>query len=417
MAENPFHIAELITAYLQDSLSAEQRTALDKWLEVDANRLFLTGFSKKDELRDKLSRFGNIDADATWKKTLTGLAKLNSSPTEKETKVPVVINIINYKWIAGLAAVLIVSIGIYFFNSLHNSSPSSGSVNLIVNDIAPGRKGATLTMADGRTIELDGKKSEVITSNSEIIYSDGTAIKTTQQDKNQNPSNGTQMLTASTANGRSYIFTLPDGTRVWLNAASTIKFPMHFTGNSRTVEISGEAYLEVYKDRDHPFVVRSKDQQLEVLGTHFNIRSYAEESRTKTTLLEGSVKIAPLSGQFSSHSTSSPGSQTAVVLKPNEQSVLKQGKINIFPADTDMETAWIRNDFQFRGETMENVLKDVARWYDVKIIYQSNDERSTPLIGQISRDRPLSAVLERIASASHSRFKIEGKLVTVMPYN
>lgn len=409
MATDPFLIAELITAYLQDSLSAEQRAALDTWLELDANKQFLENLSEKDNFREKLAQFAGINAESTWNKTLIRLGE--AAPIE--TAPANTFSLFNYKWAAGVAALLALCFSVYLFSPFSDRNANGEKTRiLVVNDVAPGTNGATLTLANGKTVVLSGNKSGILTNTGKIVYDDGTPVDTLLQQgaKMQSPVN---MLLASTANGKTYVFTLPDGTKVWLNAASSIRFPSAFAGKWRKVEITGEAYLEVFKDKAHPFVVISKDQQLEVLGTHFNIRSYNEETSTKTTLLEGSVKIAPASGAASQAGPVRLSEE--VVLKPNEQSVLRQGSIKVQAADTEMETAWIKNDFYFRGEPLENVVRDVARWYDVKIAYTDEKIKSIPLIGQISRTRPLSAVLERIASAGSIRFKIEGKQVTVMP--
>jgi transmembrane sensor len=412
MTEHPFHIAELITAYLQNALTSQQRRELDKWLQLDANKKFLAEFTDIDNFGDSLAQFAAVNTETTWNKTISRLDDLKNIKQPERTVVSK-FKLYNYKWIAGAAAVAAICLGIYFFNPFasHISQKSSLSRNLVINDVAPGIQGATLTLANGKKIELTGNKSGVVATASSITYQDGTLIDSSIHEI-LNPAD---MLLASTANGRTYIFTLPDGTRVWLNAASSIKFPSVFTGRQRKVEISGEAYLEVFKDKGHPFVVVSRDQELEVLGTHFNLRSYLSEQGTITTLLEGSVRLAPSSLSNSNASTGDTTKPLGIVLKPNEQSVLKKGRIKVQPANTEMETAWIKNDFYFRGETLENVLRDVARWYDVKINYTNDEIKSIPLIGQISRNRPLSAVLERIASAGRTRFKIQGKQVTVMP--
>lgn len=409
MATNPFIIAELITAYLQDTLSAEQRAELDTWLKLEANKQFLENLSEKDNFRERLTQFAGINAESTWNKTLIGLKKAKQSKNAPASTF----SLFNYKWAAGAAALLALCFSIYLFSPFSDRNANDGKRRIVVvSDVAPGTKGATLTLANGKIVVLSGNKSGILTNTANIVYDDGTPVDTTLQQgtKVQSPIN---MLLASTANGKTYVFTLPDGTKVWLNAASSIRFPSAFAGERRKVEITGEAYLEVFKDKAHPFVIVSKDQQLEVLGTHFNLRSYPEESSTKTTLLEGSVKITTASG--ASSQAISVGLPEEVILKPNEQSVLRQGNIKVQPANIEIETAWINNDFYFRGESLESVVRDVARWYDVKITYTDEKIKSIPLIGQISRNRPLSAVLERIASAGSIRFKIEGKQVTVMP--
>ncbi len=411
MATDPFHIAELITAYLQGTLSADQRAELDTWLKLDANKQFFEELSEKNNFRERLTQFAGVNAESTWNKTLIGLMKSKQNKTAPASTF----SLFNYKWAAGAAALLALCLSVYLFSPFSDRNANDDKTRIVVvNDVAPGTKGATLTLANGKTIGLSGNKGGILTNTGNIVYDDGTPVDTSLQQGTKMPS-PVNMLLAATANGKTYVFTLPDGTKVWLNAASSIRFPAAFAGERRKVEITGEAYLEVFKDKAHPFVVVSKDQQVVVLGTHFNIRSYPEESSTKTTLLEGSVKITTASDTLAQ--AVSVKLPEEIILKPNQQSVLRQGNIKVQPANTEMETAWIKNDFYFRGESLESVVRDVARWYDVKITYTDEKIKSIPLIGQISRTRPLSAVLERIASAGRIRFKIEGKQVTVMPDN
>jgi len=414
MAVNPFRIAELITAHLQGSLLPEQREELNQWLESDANRQFLEDFSQEDNFRERLTQYAATDAEATWNKTLSGLAQIRQSGERPPNNV----KLFKLKWLAAAAAVAAIFLVVYLFDPFNSHRPDNNKLTKvqIVNDVAPGTKGATLTLADGKVISLSGDKNGIVANTSGISYEDGSVVDPSLRQGTYKESRSAAILTASTANGRSYLFTLPDGTRVWLNAASSIKFPVAFTGMRREVQISGEAYLEVFKDKAHPFIVNTTDQQLQVLGTHFNVRNYREENVTTTTLLEGSVKITPRPVSKAPATPPANGSgQLAIVLKPDQQSVLKSGTLSVHPANTDKETAWIKNDFYFRGETLENVLHDIARWYDVEVTFSSAEIKAIPLIGQISRNKPLSAVLERIATAGHVRFRIEGKEVTVTP--
>ncbi len=207
--------------------------------------------------------------------------------------------------------------------------------------------------------------------------------------------------TLTTAKGETYQIILPDQTKVWLNAASSIKFPVTFAGlDQRKIQLSGEAYFEVSKDKRHPFIVTTGKQEVEVLGTHFNINSYADEPATKTTLLEGAVKVR---------------SRTAVsdnvILKPGQQSNLTTpGNITVDEADPDV-TAWKDGKFRFNNTSLESILRQLSRWYNVDINYVNGvpDEKFT---GGIDRNLTASEALD-IFRYMKVRFKIEGRTILV----
>jgi ferric-dicitrate binding protein FerR (iron transport regulator) len=243
------------------------------------------------------------------------------------------------------------------------------------------------------------------------------------------------LLTAATPRGGTYQITLPDGTKVWLNAASSLKFPASFGSlKTRSVELTGEGYFEVAKDKAHPFIVATAKQEVQVLGTHFNINAYNDEGSTKTTLLEGSVSVSSLPLYSSSrgkrsderplgHATSRDlsyrrddgGGRDDVVLKPNQESVLtNNAQIRVTDVTAEDAVAWKNGDFVFRGEALESVMRKVARWYDVEVVYADDVPRDVVIGGYVSRSRNISVVLERMAKTGRIKFKIEGKKITVM---
>jgi ferric-dicitrate binding protein FerR (iron transport regulator) len=196
--------------------------------------------------------------------------------------------------------------------------------------------------------------------------------------------------------------TLPDGTQVWLNSASVLKFPTIFKGKRRVVELDGEAYFAVSKNKKMPFVVHTKDQDIEVLGTHFNVNSYADESATKTTLLEGSVKIVSQANQ--------------VMLFPGQQAQTNRNSssINVMPVRVQDAIAWKNGYFVFNDEKLESIMRRIARWYDVE--YQLKDElKDLSLLGIIERSKDISSLLKILESTGSVHFKIEGRTIIVMP--
>jgi transmembrane sensor len=324
--------------------------------------------------------------------------------------------------IATAAAVAAVVFGIWFFNS--NTNPDAGKGHgsaQYANDIKPGKNTATLTLANGKTINLSDAKTGVIVDASKLTYNDGSLVQYSSgshfsgsqksDQKNTGPVRVTSLgvaeqLTASTPRGGTYTVTLPDGTKVWLNAASSLKFPSHFANVSeRRVELSGEAYFEVFKNKKQPFVVNSKKLEVTVLGTHFNINAYEDEGSPKTTLLEGSVRVANRLAH-----TNRTGE---VILKPEQQATLtKNNTISIQDVDAAAAVLWKSGKFSFASEEIGSIMKQVSRWYDVEIVFRDHVE-STKVTGSVSRFANISVLLEKLEQTGLVHFKVEGRKVYV----
>lgn len=302
--------------------------------------------------------------------------------------------------LAAAASILIaIFAGFYFYSGTGNTLNSITTVNA-KHDAAPGGNKATLTLSDGSQISLtdagNGQLAEQagvkITKNADgqLVY----AIV---------PSDTKELAynTISTPRGGVYQINLPDGTSVWLNAASSIKFPTTFAHLSqRKVELKGEAYFEVAKNKKLPFIVSTAQQQVEVLGTHFNINSYEDEGEVKTTLLEGSVKVS---------------AGNVMLLKAGQQATLglrSAGKIKVSPANIEQAMAWKNGFFHFEKETLHSVLRQLSRWYDVEVVYQV-DRPDDEFVGDIPRGVKLSEVL-KILEFEGTHFKIEGRKLFVI---
>jgi transmembrane sensor len=218
--------------------------------------------------------------------------------------------------------------------------------------------------------------------------------------------NGTEVLynTLSTPRGRQFQLVLPDGSRVWLNSASSITFPTAFTGKDRLVKLEGEAYMEVAKDASHPFKVSINEMQVEVLGTHFNINGYVNEVLVKTTLLEGRVKVR-----------SSATNQQAILVPGEQAQINRQNQtINkIKDVDVDAEVAWRFGNFQFNNADLKTVMRQLERWYDVEVVY-NGEVPDREFLGTIPRRLNLSKVLT-LLQGQNVHFKIDGKKIIVSP--
>jgi transmembrane sensor len=349
------------------------------------------------------------------------------------------------------AAVAAITLGTWLYvNEIASSRKASRNDEVVMNDIAPGKQGATITLADGKVIQLSGSKSGVVISD-ELTYNDGTVISSSllsssslrgrdSASRSNLPGRGpstTQILTANTAKGQAYQITLPDGTRVWLNADTKISFPSQFIGRQRKVLLTnGEAYFEVTKNKTKPFIVESPGtngrpgQQVTVLGTHFNISTYPDETTTKTTLLEGSVSVSSLLtstaraelgsvSQLTSPSLRGKRSDeaiskgAAVYLKPNEQASLKGDALTITQIDPADILDWKNEEFVFNEQTITDIMRKVSRWYNINVVYTQNIDPKQTFSGKVSRTKKISEVLKIMASTGQVNFRIEGRTVYV----
>jgi ferric-dicitrate binding protein FerR (iron transport regulator) len=203
----------------------------------------------------------------------------------------------------------------------------------------------------------------------------------------------------STPRGGKWRINLPDGTAVWLNAASSITYPASFSGSrTRQVELKGEAYFEVAKDKAHPFIVKTDNQEVQVLGTHFNLNSYADEASTKTTLLEGAIKITAAGQQK--------------LLKPGEQAILNGKVLKISAADLETAVAWKNDEFVFKGESIKEIMRVLARWYNIDAEY-SGPVTTEEFQGKIGMQKNITEVLQLLELTEAVHFKIEGRKVIV----
>jgi transmembrane sensor len=308
-----------------------------------------------------------------------------------------------YKWVAA-AAVLIVMIGTaaYFaFYTNHTSTDVARATpqkERFKNDILPGGNKAVLTLADGSTIVLDDAQNGALAQqgNTKVIKLGGKL--------SYDPENGQtrEVLynTIATPRGGQYQIALPDGSQVWLNAASSLRFPTAFVGSERRVEITGEAYFEVAKNRSIPFVVSVNGAEVQVLGTHFDVMAYQEENAVKTTLLEGTVRF--VSGSNNS------------LLTPGQQSQLtKEGQIKVL-SDVDVEEvmAWKNGMFDFEKTDIETVMRQLSRWYNVEVVFKNKKEYNS-LTAELPRNTNLSDVLKVLELSGSAQFDIQGNKIIV----
>jgi len=278
---------------------------------------------------------------------------------------------------------------------------SGKQTNKLVTDLPPGKNKATLTIGSGKQINLTDALNGTIASESGMIITKNRAghVKITYQPSEHTESS--QNILSTPAGGQWQV-QLSDGTQIWLNSTSKLTFPASFNkSTNRIVTLEGEAYFEVFKDPIHPFIVISGNQRVEVLGTHFNINSYADEPTVKTTLVEGRVKVCLL------------GSTESTYLSPGEQSVASGPQISKANVNIDEAMAWTKGSFYFTDQSIQSIMRQLARWYNIDVKYAPNFS-DVGLNGRISRNKNLRQVLSALEATRSVHFKMEGRRITVM---
>jgi len=301
-----------------------------------------------------------------------------------------------------IAMSFLIFLSIAFFMFQHRDAAQDQDIATSVdNRILSGRTGATLTLADGRRISLEAERT------GELAFENGIRITKTadgqlqyEVENNQQLGKGVNIL--STSIGETYMVTLPDKSKVWLNAASSIEFETGFNDPEvRLVKLKGEAYFEVSKNGKRPFIVSSDKQQVVVLGTHFNINAYPDQPYAETTLAEGSVKVTDLA------------TKAFKILKPSEQSRVSKSVIDVKTVNVDEMLAWKNGEFALGSQNFETILRNIERWYNVQFDYTGIPINDITLDGWISRSSELADVLHKIEKGTNIRFKIRGRRIII----
>jgi ferric-dicitrate binding protein FerR (iron transport regulator) len=386
------HLLNLITKYLANQASAEEeKLLLDYYDTLQKKELTWDEFLMGEQNLIKVELYDKILDDIKAR--------------ESAAKKPI---LMRTRWFLAASIALFLCLSALLVTYLKHNPALNGKQNIAKQFIAPGSNKAILTLANGSKITLDSlatgqlaKQAGVTitkTGNGQLVY--------TIQDDQSNPTDGAQLTynTIETPKGGQYQVNLPDGSKVWLNAASSLRYPTNFTGSVRGVQLSGEAYFEVAKNSVKPFKVMSNNQVIEVLGTHFNISSYPDDASVKTTLLEGSVKVL------------ATASNQSKLLKPGEQSNINyaDNQIMVQTVDTDDVVAWKNGYFMFVDEDLKSIMSKLSRWYNIDVEYTGNVD-NLKFGGMVSRSKDLAQALKIIEQTESVKIKIEGRRVIIMP--
>lgn len=421
-----FEIAELAGKFLKGEITGEEQARLSAWIEQDdRHSLLWNNLTRESYLQQQLDSFSGGDQQAAWQKVLSAIrsapagspeaASLAATspeaapplaeaspltaafPQEARPAKRVLVRMAAYT----AAAAMVLMICYLGFRRTQNAAPGARETKVAartLEDIHPGSTKASLVLGNGRVVPLGEDTKDT------IHEEDGTkaaAVRNTLYYASAG-ANLTEVTYNSmiTPRGGEYKVILSDGTQVWLNAASSIRYPTRFAGPDRKVYLQGEAYLEVAPDPVHPFVVSTARNEVTVLGTSFNIKAYADDAYDRTSLVEGKVRISTTEGD-------------TVTLKPGMQGLVKDGRIQAGEGSLQEALAWRNGLFIFEHESLENICKKLSRWYNVDFTFTSPEYRSLHFTGRLKRTEQITGLLQALESTCHLHFEQLGFTLSV----
>lgn len=388
-------IASLVMKYLRDTLTIPEAEELEQWKqESTANREQFNRLVTPDYIRQEVTGLSNAD-DAIRQR----LAGAGIQLPATAAGAPRVVHL--RQWVAAASILIAAATGMWLWSN-RRPQPGNGqqaAVTLPVS-IPPGKSGAILTLADGSQLVLDSMGNGVISTQT------GVTLVLKDSALTYNPAGTTGGTagynTMTTPNGRQFQVLLPDGSKVWLNAASSLRYPTAFTGKARKVEVTGEAYFEIAPKAGMPFRINVNNKaEVEVLGTGFNVNAYENESLIRTTLMHGAIKVKK-EGQSA---LLKPGQQASIAAAPGS-------RMHVETVNTDQVAAWRNGLFNFQDAPLQEVMKQLERWYNIKVVY----EKKIPDIkfgGELSRNITLEGLL-RTLEASEVHFRMEDNQTLVI---
>ncbi|RPE09171.1 FecR family protein [Chitinophaga lutea] len=381
---------QLLIAYREGTLAPVDKALFFKWLPVYEKQLAeqldrdlhdpaiqpLGDEATRDIIYNAIQLTAHSDADLSY--------PMRGKPSLRR-----------WGWAAAaiLAGVMVLG-SIYFPVYRNRAQPAEAVARL--QDVPPGQNKAVLILSDGSKVTLDSAGNQVIRQGATVVRKQGGSLQYDEEERGP----AVAYNTLSTPLGGQFRIVLSDGTKVWLNAGSSIRYPVTFAGHERVVEVTGETYFEVADDATAPFIVKAARQEIKVLGTRFNVNAYADEPMVSTTLLNGAVRI--VSGNVTR--LLKPGEQLATQYASNE--------VTVRSVNVDNVVAWTSGKFMFENSDIKAVMRQLARWYDVEVMYGS-DIPSREFVGEIERDLHLSQVL-KILEQNNIHFKIQGRKIIVL---
>lgn len=397
-AQQGLRASELIVKYLRGNITSQEQAELEKWVaETEGSSKLMQDITDAEMLQQGTATFGQTNTDEKWEQLLDKVIAKETTNSKKLNKAT---------WFSA-AAVFLIAVACWMVVSTTQkqgqsivSNVADSATKNYGDDALPGSFKAELVAGSGVVTHLIRDKDSTFNEGGENIYTSANML--VYESKNGGSAK-TEWNTLRTPNGGEYAVTLADGTKVWLNAASSLHYPMQFTGNERRVELTGEAYFEIAKNKDNPFIVSANKMDVQAVGTVFNVNSYANaDSATITTLEEGSIKVT------TKHST--------VMVKPGQQVKTDLKTTAISNTDVGLATAWKNGLFQFTNAPLAEVVQQLSRWYDVQVVYDRDFKQPKFFTGEIKRNVPLSKLLQMLELTGIATFKIEKGTLTILPF-
>lgn len=384
-------ISQLLFKYVEGTLLADEAVRLEAWADSDpANRQLLQKLDKDENLLTDIEKWYAIPF-----RSLSDDKRLYHEIVKHERRNN------RYRlrrWVSYAAvALLVVTMGYFLFEYQNKATETQ----LTVSEILPGGNRATLTLSDGRVVELSEAQEEIIVRDG-IMYADGSSVAENRGEVEHDGQQSMLFYELNTPKGGTYQLILPDSSKVWLNASSKLRYPSKFDDNERVVELEGEAYFDVKEQRRdgerQPFLIKTTGQTVQVVGTEFNISAYPDEA-AKTTLVNGIVEVA-------NHRT-----KTLRKLVPNQQAILHGTKTSVKYVDVKQYIGWKEGKIVLEGRTLPEILREIARWYDIEIRYEGDIPQGI-FFGRVNRSSRLETVLRLLESANMD-YRMEGRTLVV----
>ena len=375
-------IAYLVKGFLFHTLTEEEHNELDEWVEASDENMIMF---------EKLTDPKVVKEAANWyEEELLENAMENKENKRVVKKLRSKVRI--WQWVAAACVVITIGVLAYVFSTPNNDKPNTVIVNNSA-DIQPASDKATLDLGNGKIVTLDGKSVDTTIGESLILHRKKGEIVYNNTDQEE-----VEYHTLNIPRKGHYKLTLPDGTNAWLNSESSIRYPTAFTGKERMVVVTGEAFFEVAKVKEKPFIVEANNVKIEALGTQFNVNAYTNEPFISATLVEGSIVVS--SGTHEN------------ILKSGQQAQITAGDFNVENVEAKDVIAWKNNLFKFVDAPIDLIMRQVERWYDAEVVYENKP--SDRFFADVPRDVPVSRLLHALEMTKRVHFKIENNKVIVL---